>query len=59
MHQIDIENARQLCVELVTLKERLHRAGLYKTGHAMEVAVTAVGYEVAEHLEADRKKRSE
>ena len=51
MHQIDIAKARVLCVEVAALKERLHRAGLYKTGHAMEVAVTAVGYEVAEHIE--------
>ena len=44
-----------LTAEVVALKEKLIRAGLYKTGHAMEAAVTAIGYEIAECLEDDAK----
>lgn len=52
MRTVDIEEARKLCMELVQLKERAMRAGMLKTGHAMEEAVTVVGWELAEVLEA-------
>ena len=55
MHQIDIEAALKLCVELPVLKERLHRIGLHKTAQKMEAAVSEIGYEVADHIEAERK----
>ena len=39
---------RNLCIELAMLKERVFRARLYETGHLMDEAVKAIGYEVAE-----------
>ena len=38
---------RQLCVDMAVLKERLARAGLYRTYHKMDEATRSVGYEVA------------
>lgn len=35
-------------IQLVTLKEEMMRAGYVKTAHALEEAVKAVGYEIAE-----------
>ncbi len=55
MHQIDIEAALKLCVELPVLKERLHRVGLHKTANKLQAAVEEIGYEVAGHIEAERK----
>ena len=51
MRNVNFDEARTLCQELPRIKERLMRAGLLKTGHAMEEAVTSVGYELAELLE--------
>jgi hypothetical protein len=45
---------KQLCVAMAAMKERLFRAQLYKTGHAMDAAVKAIGYEVAEKIEAEK-----
>jgi hypothetical protein len=36
-----------LCIELAVLNERVFRARLYKTGHLLNEAVKAIGYEVA------------
>ena len=47
---VDLEEARRLCQLLPLMKERLIRAGLLKTGHAIEAAVTQVGYETAEAI---------
>lgn len=55
MHKINIEAALKLCVELPVLKERLHRVGLHKTAQVMDAAVQEIGYEVAAHIEAERK----
>lgn len=59
MHQIDITQALKLCQELPVLKERLHRVGLHKTANKMQAAVEEIGYEVAAHIEAERKERKE
>ena len=44
-------NYKSFCSEVALLKFRAGNLGLYKTMHALEAAVTAVGYEVAEKLE--------
>lgn len=59
MHQIDITAALKLCQELPILKEKLHRIGLHKTANKMEVAVTEIGYEVADFIEDERKGRKD
>ena len=51
MLKIDIKEARALCAELPSIRQRLFKIGLLKTGHAMDAAVKAIGYEVAEHIE--------
>ncbi len=57
MHEIDLSVALKLCQDLPMLKERLHRAGLHKTANKMQAAVEEVGYEVAQHIEAERAER--
>ena len=42
---------KELILRVVQLKHDLGAAGLYKTMHAMEYAVTAVGWEVAVYLQ--------
>lgn len=56
MHRIDITAALKLCQDLPMLKERLHRVGLQKTANKMQAAVEEIGYEVAGHIEAERKE---
>ena len=53
---IDEVEMRVLLAELPHIKERLMRAGLLKSGQAMEVAVTAIGYEAAEFIEGKNLK---
>ena len=48
-----------LCTELASVQQRLFRAGLYKTAHAMNQAVKEIGFEVAEHYEKARAAISE
>ena len=50
MHQIDIEKANQFTIKVVQLKHEAGVLGLYKTMHALEAGVTAVGWEIAEHI---------
>jgi hypothetical protein len=52
MKRKDIERAMELCVELPRIRDELLRLGLFKTHHAMDAAVKAIGYEVAENVEA-------
>lgn len=59
MYQIDITAALKLCVELPVIKERLHRVGLHKTANQMQAAVEEIGYEVAGHIENERKGHEE
>lgn len=59
MHQIDMPLALKLCQEIPMIKERLHRIGLHKTANKMQAAVEEIGYEVAGHIEAERKGRKE
>ena len=37
---------------LMLIKHRAGQLGLFKTMHALEAATQAVGYELAEHIEA-------
>ncbi len=46
------EAKKVLCNELALLKYRAGHLGLYKTMHALNAATDAVGWEVADHLEA-------
>ena len=41
---------------LAAMKAEAFRIGLFKTGHAMDAAVRAVGYEIADNLEAFAKR---
>lgn len=59
MHQIDIAAALKLCQDLPVLKEKLHRVGLHKTANKLEAAVSEIGYEVADHIEAERTAHKE
>ncbi len=45
-----------LCSELPLLQERIFRAGLLKTGQALNTAVQAIGFEVAEHIEKAQRE---
>ena len=47
---VDIPAAQDLCQELPLIRDRLFRAGLFKTGHALEAAVQAIGYETADAI---------
>ncbi len=42
------EEHDRLLVELPIIKDRLGRAGLYRTMHQLDHALQAIGYEVAE-----------
>jgi len=42
-----IRERRNLCIEAERLKERLFRAGLYRTAHKMDAVTKQIGYEVA------------
>ncbi len=56
------EGAHELANRIVQLKHDAMVMGLIKTGHALEEATQAVGWEMAEILEgkrADHKLRSE
>lgn len=46
-----IEELKQMAAEISLLKARVMKIGLIKTGHALEEAVTKVGWEIAEILE--------
>lgn len=46
---------RALCAELPALEERLHRAGLHKSAHALNKATKIIGFEAAEMLSAKPK----
>jgi len=52
-----MEQACALCLELPMIRDRLFRAGLLRTAHAMDAVVRAVGYETAEHVQ-DEERRS-
>ena len=48
---------REFCSEVALLKFRAGNLGLYKTMHALEAGVTAVGYEIAEQIEKNQKPK--
>lgn len=47
---VNMKDAIALCAELPLIRHRLFKAGLFRTGHAIESAVQAVGYETADAL---------
>lgn len=47
------EEYHQLALEAVTLKNRLFLAGLYLTGHKMDLVVKQIGWEFAEGKEVN------
>lgn len=49
-HRPDMLHNRFI-LQIVRIKHEAIEMGLYKTGHALEAAVQAVGWEVAEKLE--------
>lgn len=58
MTKKEIIAARDLCLELPRIQKRIFRAGLFKTGHAMNAAVQAIGWETAEHIETFEKEQT-
>lgn len=48
------DGAHQLAADLVRIKARAGRLGLWKTMHAIEPATQAVGWEMAEILKGER-----
>lgn len=46
-----VEEAKTIASELVKLKDRLGRIGMFKTMHAMDAATGSLGYELAARLE--------
>lgn len=48
------DGAHDLALEIVQLKARAMRMGMYKTAHALEPATQAVGWEMAEILDGKR-----
>ena len=51
------QDLKDFAAELVAAKARAGELGLYKTMQALEPAVTAVGYEIAEIIENQEKSR--
>ena len=49
---------RQLCIDAEVLKERLFRAGLFRTAQRMDDATQVIGYEVADLERVPRARRS-
>ena len=47
-----LEEQRLLCIEMPEIQARLFKAGLLKTGHAMNAAIHQLGFERAEIIEA-------
>lgn len=45
--------ASELCALLPTLQAEMFRIGLYRTGHALDAAVKAIGYEVADSRKSE------
>lgn len=54
--QVIYEQADELCNELPIIQDRLFRAGLFRTGHAMNAAVKAIGFELAEARQAEQDR---
>jgi hypothetical protein len=48
----------KLALEMVQLKHRLGEAELWLTMHAMDVALKQIGWEIAGHMERERKERT-
>jgi hypothetical protein len=48
---------RSLAVEVVTMKERLTRTGLYKTAAAMEEVTKRIGWEICDVADAKVRAR--
>lgn len=53
-----IESLKAFASEVAILKFRAGNLGLIKTMQALEAAVTAVGYELAEKIEKSQKRRA-
>ena len=51
---MDMTEKREFANEVVILKHRAGVLGLFKTMHALEQGVTAVGWEIVEHMENER-----
>ncbi len=49
------ERGQEIASELTRLKAELGSLGLFKTMHALDHATRAIGYELAEYMEAVRK----
>lgn len=55
---IDLAEARrEVAIRIVQLKADIGSLGLFKTMHAMEEAVTAVGWEIAELEEREKASK--
>ena len=45
--RVEVARWKQLAVDIVRLKQRAGEVGLYRTMHALEEGVKAVGWEIA------------
>ena len=50
--RVKIEQALELCRQLPVIRNQLFEAGLFKSGHAMQAACEAIGYETAEAIQS-------
>ena len=51
-----IEAQKEFAAEIVLIKHKAGTLRLFKTMHSLEAAVKQVGWELAEHIEAERKE---
>ena len=56
MKLVDLPDARRIAAELVAIKDRLGRLGLFQTMHAMDEATGKLGFEIEEHLQFHAKE---
>jgi len=52
-----IEEQKAFAAELMLMKNKAARLGLFKTMHAIEPATQKVGWEIAEHIEKALSKK--
>ncbi len=55
MRPADYADATDLARQLVVIKDKLGRLGLFKSMHAMDAVTGALGFEIAEHMEHHAK----
>ena len=56
IHPADYDACRMLILDLQALQSRAHRIGMVLTAHALNEAMNKAGWELAEDMEANKRK---